>query len=413
MNTLKRLFDLFAVAFVFCGPVRAAEVTSELRATVAKIYGAESSSPSDADTIACLRTGRGSREWNRLTAPVVRNLLDPQVSSEDRVKSTMASLPEMRAVVMKMVTDARLVSDRGIQSTLMDLADVHRDLLDTYTRLALPISAGETGELAELTAKLRGLGEKKAALGNPIAQRLRDQLESEQYEDALNHSVAESTAGVPATPLPPSKTVKKGELLVSPFGTQTRSQYVIELQQLAETGDANSQYFLGVAYKDGNGVGQDLLEAVRWLSKAADKGMTKAQHEAGEIYESGALGSTNSIESQRLFSLAAEQGFAASQKKIAATNKKEGNMEAAARWYQKSAVQGDAESQYELGMLYVSGTGVPRDIVLGHHWLNIAGAKGKEAGRNAAVKLEREMTPEQKSESTKMTRDFYNLQGKK
>ncbi|HHF6559516.1 TPA: tetratricopeptide repeat protein, partial [Haemophilus influenzae] len=44
---------------------------------------------------------------------------------------------------------------------------------------------------------------------------------------------------------------------------------------MAEQGDANVQFNLGVMYAEGQGVKQDDVEAVKWFRKAAEQGHAK------------------------------------------------------------------------------------------------------------------------------------------
>ena len=45
---------------------------------------------------------------------------------------------------------------------------------------------------------------------------------------------------------------------------------------LAEQGDVNAQFNLGVIYEKGQGVKQDYFEAVNWYRKASEQGYAKA-----------------------------------------------------------------------------------------------------------------------------------------
>lgn len=47
----------------------------------------------------------------------------------------------------------------------------------------------------------------------------------------------------------------------------------------------------------------------------------------------------------------------------------------AAKWYHRAADQGDAFAQYNLGLMYEGGKGVPRDHVRAHMWFNLAAAR--------------------------------------
>ena len=69
-----------------------------------------------------------------------------------------------------------------------------------------------------------------------------------------------------------------------------RGDYAVALEEwkpLAELGDADAQYNLGVMYEDGLGVSQDHKAAIKWFSLAANQGHAGAQYQLGMIYELG------------------------------------------------------------------------------------------------------------------------------
>jgi hypothetical protein len=74
----------------------------------------------------------------------------------------------------------------------------------------------------------------------------------------------------------------------------------------------------------------------------------------------------------------------------------------AALWYRLAADHGLGGAQFDLGMMYAEGRGVPQDYVQAHMWLNLAvsqlPALGKEQ-RNTAVdardRVASKMTPQQ------------------
>lgn len=59
------------------------------------------------------------------------------------------------------------------------------------------------------------------------------------------------------------------------------------LLKRAAHGDVNSQYKLGVCYKDGDGVEKDYHEAVKWFTKAAESNHAKALRALGICYFNG------------------------------------------------------------------------------------------------------------------------------
>ena len=77
----------------------------------------------------------------------------------------------------------------------------------------------------------------------------------------------------------------------------------------------------------------------------------------------------------------------------------------AASWYRKAAEQGYAEAQTNLGFMYGKGLGVLQDSVLAHMWYNIGSANGDELGaKNRDIVAER-MTPEDISKAQALARE--------
>ena len=119
-----------------------------------------------------------------------------------------------------------------------------------------------------------------------------------------------------------------------------------EWRPLADQGDADAQYFLGVMYEKGNGVPQNYAEAVKWFRLAADQGDADAQYNLGVMYE---------------------KGYGVPQ-----------NYAEAVKWFRLSAKQGDAQAQNSLAVRYEYGEGVLQNNIMAHMWYNLAAANGHE-----------------------------------
>ena len=78
-------------------------------------------------------------------------------------------------------------------------------------------------------------------------------------------------------------------------------------------------------------------------------------------------------EAARWYRMAAEQGYAKAQYNLGLMYAKgEGVPEdgvEAVRWYRMAAEQGHAKAQYNLGVMYAKGEGVPKDDVQAYAWL--------------------------------------------
>ena len=60
-----------------------------------------------------------------------------------------------------------------------------------------------------------------------------------------------------------------------------------KFRPLAEQGDAETQFNLGIMYDHGQGFRRDDAEAVKWWRKAAEQGIAEAQFNLGGMYSNG------------------------------------------------------------------------------------------------------------------------------
>jgi TPR repeat protein len=197
-----------------------------------------------------------------------------------------------------------------------------------------------------------------------------------------------------------------------------RQDYATELhivKPLADRGDADAQFALGVMYANGRGVPKDDVQApewyrkaadqghadaqfalgvmndqgrslgaaiaIRWYRKAADQGHADAQSNLGTMYASGRGVPTDDVQAVKWCRLAADQGAASAQFTL-------GYMYASGRGvptddvqavklYRKAADQGHADAQFFLGNMYASGRGVPKDYAQAVKWYRLAADQGK------------------------------------
>ena len=72
---------------------------------------------------------------------------------------------------------------------------------------------------------------------------------------------------------------------------------------MTEQGFSNAQMNLGVMYRDGRGVPENAVEAVKWYRLAAEQGRARAQNNLGVMYENGEGVSENNAEAIKWFRL--------------------------------------------------------------------------------------------------------------
>ena len=199
-------------------------------------------------------------------------------------------------------------------------------------------------------------------------------------------------------------------VIVSPVsaGVQTgvdayqRGDYATALREwkpLAEQGQINAQYYLGLMYANGRGVPRDYAEAVKWWRKAADQGDADAQVYLGLMYEKGQGVAQDHAEAVKWFRKAADQGSADAQFGLGFKYKYGRgvlrNYAEAVNWYRKAADQGDADAQYNLGLMYANGQGVPQDYQEAHLWFSLSAAQGDEVAQKGRNRVAQFLSPAQ------------------
>ena len=97
---------------------------------------------------------------------------------------------------------------------------------------------------------------------------------------------------------------------------------IVKLKILAEQGNAEAQYKLGLMYDMGKDVDQDYQKAFEWYEKSANQGLASSQSRLGSMYRYG-------------------KGV-------------EVNHAKATEWYFKAYEQGDEIAGYQLGTIYIS-----------------------------------------------------------
>jgi TPR repeat protein len=101
-------------------------------------------------------------------------------------------------------------------------------------------------------------------------------------------------------------------------------------------GDIWAMYYIGKCYFEGKGKSRDYKKAMEWLNKAANHKCPLAMNMIGEFYDSG-IG-------------------------------EEMNVHKAFEWYKKAAEENYSTSLYNVGSCYEFGTGVEKDLKMAHQY---------------------------------------------
>jgi TPR repeat protein len=194
------------------------------------------------------------------------------------------------------------------------------------------------------------------------------------------------------------------------------------LLALAAQSHTKAQNSLGLIYDNGRGVPQDFAEALKWYRIAAEQGDTQAQTNLGFMYANGRGVPRDDAEAVKWYRKAAEQGDTLAQARLSAivlavpTNAGpfedglrayvKGNYAVALKFWQPLAEQGDAQAQHNVGLMYESGQGVPRNYVQAYIWFDLARDGAIPGAHTNLVEVAKHMTPGQIAEAEHMVREW-------
>ena len=156
---------------------------------------------------------------------------------------------------------------------------------------------------------------------------------------------------------------------------------VDHLTHAAEAGLDYAQYALGMLYRNGGPVVQDMTQAVIWFSQAAEQGNQYAMYALGKLR----LEADDPAAALRWFRQSADLGNQFAQyrlgKLLLSGDGVAKDTAGAVRWLTESAEQGNQYAQYALGKLYLLGKDIPQDRESAVRWLTLAAEQGNEYAR--------------------------------
>lgn len=151
--------------------------------------------------------------------------------------------------------------------------------------------------------------------------------------------------------------------------------------ELADKGNPNAQYILGMMYNNGFETEMDRKKAFALFQQAEQGGDKLAAFKLGCYYD-GQAPEAVAVDREKAFNYylsSAKAGYSLAQFVTGNMLFAKGNYEEAVYWLSKSAQQGDDHSISNLVTLYTDPKYSVEDRVLAHQYLNIAIARTTEA----------------------------------
>lgn len=163
------------------------------------------------------------------------------------------------------------------------------------------------------------------------------------------------------------------------FPNQTKKTHVktndhSEMLRLAEAGNKEAQFNVGLNYTKGEWVEKNDLKSLEWMKKSAEQNYPKANYVCGYEFYYGRF---------------IEQ-----------------DLHLAFAYFSTGAKLGDDWSQYYTGLMYLNGEGTIQDNAYAYAWFNIAYSNGIEEALSMRDQLKSVMSELEVQDAQKLTRNL-------
>ena len=158
---------------------------------------------------------------------------------------------------------------------------------------------------------------------------------------------------------------------------------------LADKGDAEAQYHVGMMHNNGIGTQKDPKQAFVWFQKAAAANDPLGAYKLGCYYAGQFAGvvATDANEALKYKLVAAKAGYALAQNDVAHLYSRQDNPEEAVKWWKMASDQGDPMALYSLSGSHFQGKGTPKDLSLAYAYFKLSNVAPKTKVKDMATIL--------------------------
>ena len=166
------------------------------------------------------------------------------------------------------------------------------------------------------------------------------------------------------------------------------------LNSAASEGDPVAQFQLGLSYLEQGRTN----EGVSLIRKSANQNQPAAQYRLAKLYEIGEGVSQDSEMARQLTERAAANGNRIAMHDLALYYAEgrggvTADLPTAAKWFEKAAERGVVDSQFNLGVLFESGQGLPKNMTDAYVWYSIAAGQGDQFAKTRIEVLKEALEP--------------------
>jgi TPR repeat protein len=85
----------------------------------------------------------------------------------------------------------------------------------------------------------------------------------------------------------------------------------------------------------------------------------------------------------------------------------------AMEWYERAAQQGEPRAQYNLGLMHLNGQGVPPDLVKAYYWISLSANRGNAHALDARDYVSEKMSAEQLTQGKRLVLEYEEQAAKR
>jgi hypothetical protein len=182
---------------------------------------------------------------------------------------------------------------------------------------------------------------------------------------------------------------------------QPRFDLVPKLERLAESGNAEALYYLGMAYWTGTGTTKDIHKAVGYFDRAAAAGDPLGAYKMGCLYDGqDDVFDRDAAKALQYKLIAARAGYALAQQDVAALYAERKELQLALEWIEKAVSQGTSGALATYASIYNGAPGVTPDPVktAAYFRLFVERTQASEKQRDWLQTFESKLTAEQRQQ---------------
>ena len=165
-----------------------------------------------------------------------------------------------------------------------------------------------------------------------------------------------------------------------PDNSDTAQESKSSSHSSADVEKSEEFYELGLKYYKGDGIPQDFDKAWKYFDLAAQSGNVDAIYHIGLMHEHesdyGKLKNLSRDMALSAFTTAAEKGHIDAMLKLGDWYRNQSDFEKAFQYFEKAANAGNRDAMYDVGLMYLNGTGVKQNAKMAMDFLKKAAKEG-------------------------------------